>query len=66
MKPPKPDRNTIWKHNSLFGGTSMAKSLAIKIQTASTTTDESKELARELYDLTNHLYDSLKTRRDQE
>ncbi len=62
----KPTRQQIWKHNALFGCVKMAQVTLDKIFDSPTTTRETREQAATLIVPLDRLYQSLKTRKDQE
>ena len=59
-------RKRIWRHNSFFGHCAMGTVHMQAIYNAKTTTEESRDLARQIHELLTQLSASLRTRKDQE
>lgn len=58
-------RLAVHRHNGLFGCARMMQGQCTSILSTATTTDESREIARDIYNLARKLAKSLKTRREQ-
>ena len=57
-------RKLIWQHNALLGRTKYTQSAMRAITSAKTTTEESKALADQIYELSLRLYRSLGKRKE--
>lgn len=65
MSPDEAFRSRMWHHmhNGLYGAVAMAKQMCRRITDSPSTTDKSKQLARQILPLLIELYESLKTRK---